>query len=58
MLRTGFEVVWRRAIMKNELKDALNIAFYAPEPKNKQEFLKNIRPREVSILEMLLQQVR
>ena len=58
MLRTGFEVVWRRAIMKNELKDALNIAFYAPEPKNKQEFLKNIRPREVSIPEMLLQQVR
>ena len=58
MLRTGFEVVWRRAIMKNELKDALNIAFYAPEPKNKQEFLKNIRPREVSTLEMLLQQVR
>lgn len=44
--------------MKNELKDALNIAFYAPEPKNKQEFLKNIRPREVSIPEMLLQQVR
>ena len=44
--------------MKNELKDALNIAFYAPEPKNKQEFLKNIRPREVSIPKMLLQQVR
>ena len=44
--------------MKNELKDALNIAFYAPEPKNKQEFLKNIRPRQVSTLEMLLQQVR
>ena len=44
--------------MKNELKDALNIAFYAPEPKNKQAFLKNIRPREVSTLEMLLQQVR
>jgi hypothetical protein len=44
--------------MKNELKDALNIAFYAPEPKNKQAFLKNIRPREVSIPEMLLQQVR
>ena len=44
--------------MKNELKDALNIAFYAPKPKNKQEFLKNIRPRQVSTLEMLLQQVR
>ena len=44
--------------MKNELKDALNIAFYAPEPQNKQVFLKNLRPREVSMIEMLFQQAR
>jgi hypothetical protein len=44
--------------MKNELKDALNMAFYAPEPKNKQVFLKNLRPREVGMIEMLFQQVR
>lgn len=44
--------------MKNELKDALNTAFYAPEPKNKQVFLKNLRPREVGMIEMLFQQVR
>jgi len=44
--------------MKNELKDAFNMAFYAPEPKNKQVFLKNLRPREVGMIEMLFQQVR
>ena len=44
--------------MKNELKDALNMAFDAPEPKDKQVFLKNLRPREVSMIEMLFQQVR
>lgn len=58
MQKISYEIVWRRAIMKNELKDALNVAFYAPEPKNKQLFLKKIRPREVSTSEMLLQQVR
>lgn len=42
--------------MKNDMKQLLNDAFYAPEPKEKQNFLKNIRPREVSMLEMLLQQ--
>ena len=44
--------------MKNDMKKVLNIAFYAPEPKNKHEFLNNIRPREVSMPQMLLQQVR
>ena len=44
--------------MKNELKDALNAAFYAPEAKNKETFLKNLRPREVSTIQMLFQQVR
>ncbi len=42
--------------MKNDMKQLLNDAFYATEPKEKQNFLKNIRPREVSVLEMLLQQ--
>ena len=44
--------------MKDEMKDALSKAFYAPEPENKKVFLKNIRPREVSTMEMLLQQVK
>ena len=44
--------------MKNEMKEALKDAFYAPEPKNKQAFLKTIRPRGVSTVEMLVQQVR
>lgn len=44
--------------MKNEMKDVLKDAFYAPEPKNKKTFLKTIRPREVSTVEMLVQQVR
>ena len=44
--------------MKNELKDALNVAFYAPNPRNKQAFLKKLRPREVGMIEMLFQQVR
>ena len=44
--------------MKNELKDALKDAFYAPEPRNKKAFLKSIRAREVSMVEMLVQQVK
>jgi hypothetical protein len=44
--------------MKNELKDALNTAFSAPEPRNKQAFLESIRPREVGTVEMLIQQAR
>lgn len=43
--------------MRNELKDILRDAFYAPEPENKKDFLRNIRPREVSVSELLLQQV-
>ncbi len=42
---------------KKELKSLLNEAFYAPDPKNKQAFLKNIRPREVSLPSMLVQQL-
>ena len=42
--------------MKNELKDVLNITFSAPEPKKKQMFLKNLRPSEISTLEMLCRQ--
>ena len=42
--------------MTNEMKDLLNEAFYAPEPKNKEAFLKNLRPRRINTLEMLWQQ--
>ena len=42
--------------MKNEWKDLLNDAFYAPDPKNKEDFLKSIRPREVSTFEMIWEQ--
>ncbi|MBO4901004.1 MAG: hypothetical protein J5509_12025 [Lachnospiraceae bacterium] len=41
---------------KNDLNDLLADAFNAPEPKNKKEFLKTIRPREVSTMKMLVQQ--
>ena len=42
--------------MTNEMKDLLSEAFYAPEPKNKKAFLKNLRPREINTVEMLWQQ--
>ena len=42
--------------MKNEWKDMLNDAFYAPEPVKKKEFLRSIRQREMSSFEMILQQ--
>lgn len=42
--------------MKEDLKKQLNSAFYAPAPKRKEAFLKNLRPREISTFEMLLQQ--
>ena len=42
--------------MKDDMEKLLSDAFYAPEPKNKQAFLKNIRPREISTFEMILQQ--
>ena len=44
--------------MKDDMEKLLSDAFYAPEPKNKQAFLKNIRPREISTFEMILQQFR
>lgn len=45
-------------MMKDEWKTALCEAFDAPEPANKQAFLKGLRIREVSTAEMLIQQVR
>ena len=42
--------------MRSEYKDLLNEAFSAPEPEGKKAFLKNIRPREVSLFEMIWQQ--
>ncbi len=44
--------------MKNDWKESLKAAFDAPEPGNKKEFLRNIRPREVSTPRMLFQQVQ
>ncbi len=44
--------------MKDELKTALCEAFYAPEPRNKKAFLRDLRTREVSTSAMLLQQVK
>ena len=44
--------------MKNDWKESLKVAFDAPEPRNKKDFFKNIRPREVSTPQMLLQQVQ
>ena len=41
---------------RNELNELLADAFYAPEPKNKKEFLRTIRPRETGTFRMLIQQ--
>jgi len=43
--------------MKKDMKILLNKAFEAPEPSGKQAFLKNIRPREVSMAALVWQQV-
>ena len=43
--------------MKKDMKTLLNKAFEAPEPSGKQAFLKNIRPREVSMPALVWQQV-
>lgn len=43
--------------MNKKLKEQLNIAFYAPEPVKKDAFIKKLRPREITTLEMLLQQM-
>ena len=43
-------------MMRCEYKDLLNEAFRAPEPSGKRAFLKNFRPREVSLFEMIWQQ--
>ena len=42
--------------MASDYKDLLNEAFSAPAPKGKDAFLKNIRPREVSLFAMIWQQ--
>ena len=42
--------------MRSEYKELLNEAFSAPEPSGKKGFLKNIRPREVSLFGMIRQQ--
>ncbi len=42
---------------KKELKAMLNDAFYAPEPEEKQKFLMTLRPREITMAEMLLKQI-
>ena len=42
--------------MKKDLRNLLCDAFEAPAPKNKKDFLRNIRPREVSLFEMTWQQ--
>lgn len=43
--------------MNKKLKKQLNAAFYAPEPVKKDAFIKKLRPRELSTMEMLFQQV-
>ena len=43
--------------MKEDWKTLLSDEFQAPQPKHKKEFLRNLRAREVSMPEMLLQQV-
>lgn len=44
--------------MKTEIKELLKESFKAPEPEDRQRFLKTIRPREISTLDLLLQQAR
>ncbi len=43
--------------MKEDWKNLLVDEFQAPQPKHKKEFLRNLRAREVSMPEMLVQQV-
>lgn len=42
--------------MNKKLKKQLNTAFYAPEPVKKDAFIKKLRPREITTMEMLFQQ--
>lgn len=42
---------------KNEFKNLIKDAYYAPEPEKKMEFISRFRPRKVSTFRMLLQQI-
>jgi hypothetical protein len=44
-------------MMDKRLKKRLELAFFAPEPKTKELFLKKLRPREITMTELLFQQV-
>ena len=44
-------------MMDRELKSRLADAFHAPEPEKKESFIKNLRPREIGIPEMVLTQI-
>ncbi len=43
--------------MEKEFKNLIKHAYYAPEPERKQEFLRKLRPRQVSTFRMLLDQI-
>ncbi len=42
---------------KNDLDNLINEAFSAPEPERKQDFIRNLRPREVGTIQMIFGQV-
>lgn len=44
-------------MMDRELKNRLADAFHAPEPEKKESFIKNLRPREIGIPEMIITQI-
>ena len=44
-------------MMDRELKNRLAISFHAPEPERKESFIRNLRPREIGIPEMIITQI-
>ncbi|MBP5554365.1 MAG: hypothetical protein J6X94_05785 [Lachnospiraceae bacterium] len=42
---------------RNNLKNLINDAFYAPEPALKENFIRFLRPRKVSMAEMIVRQI-
>ena len=44
-------------MMDRELNQLLSDAFHAPEPEKKDAFIRNLRPRETGMVEMLLTQI-
>ena len=42
---------------RNDLKNLINDAFYAPEPAGKENFIRFLRPRKVSMAEMIVRQI-